>query len=107
MSAEQVTMSRNRGKLRESQRICKDGGEASPSTMVDVIELAREDVEAKHTDATRTSRHTDLETDLVKVLAARETLSVRMAAAEGRVDLLQTCLVEVSLTLEKETDESS
>lgn len=44
VTANEVTTSGIRGKLREVQRVCEDGSAAIPTTIVELIELARENV---------------------------------------------------------------
>lgn len=74
-TAEKVATSGTRGKFREVQRFCEDGGDSVPSKNVDVIELACEDVEMKCKIAKLSSRQTDLEAKLVEISAARRTMS--------------------------------
>lgn len=74
-----------RSKLREVHPVCKDGGKAVPTTIVKVIELAREGIEVKRRNATKSSRQTDLEAKQVEIRAARCTVSVLISAAEKQV----------------------
>lgn len=46
VTAEEVAITGIRGKLGEVQRVCKEGGEAVPTTIIDVINLAREGIKA-------------------------------------------------------------
>lgn len=46
-TAEEVATSHIRSKLREVRRFCDEVGGAVPTTIVNVIKLAREDVETK------------------------------------------------------------
>lgn len=52
VSAKEVASSGMRGKLQEVQCVCENSGEAVPTTIVEVVELARVGVEAKRKNAT-------------------------------------------------------
>lgn len=47
VTAKEVGSSILRAKLQEVQRVCENGGEVVPTTVVELAELAREGVEAK------------------------------------------------------------
>lgn len=51
VTAEEAATSGIRNKLREVQRVCDDSGEAVPTTIVEVVELAREGINAKRKNA--------------------------------------------------------
>lgn len=59
VAAKKVTTCGIHGKLRELQRICEDGGETVPTTIVDLIELDREGIKSKRKITTMTSRQTE------------------------------------------------
>lgn len=77
-----------------------------PTTVVDVIELARDGIEAKRKNATMLSRQTDIEAKLVEITTSRCTMSGQTSAAEKRVKWLKLLLVETQLSPEKQTNES-
>lgn len=55
-TAEEVALYCFRGKLREVQCVCKNVVEAVPTTIVEVLELARPDVDAMRKNATLSKR---------------------------------------------------
>lgn len=67
-----------RGMLREVQRACEDGGEALSSTVVDVIEPAREDTEIIPKNATLSHQNTDMGAELVEILTDGTGCAVRL-----------------------------
>lgn len=77
------------GKLRELQRICEDGGELVPTTIVDVTDLSREGVEVKRKNATVPRQLTNLDAELVEVRAAGRTIRSQVTAAEDWIRTLK------------------
>lgn len=55
-------------KLREVQCVFEEGGEAVPTTTVDIVELAPEDIEMKRKNATMPDTQTDSNAQLVELL---------------------------------------
>lgn len=92
MTTEEMALIDIRDKLREVQRICENGGEAAPTTFVDVIELARESFEMKQKNATANSRQTSLEARLVEIRAAGHTMRGQITATEDRIKTLKALL---------------
>lgn len=65
--AEEVATRGICGKLREAPRVCEVSGEAVLTTIVNIIKLARENIEMKRKIATLSGQQTDLEAELVKI----------------------------------------
>lgn len=59
--AKKVATSGIPGKLPEAQRVYENGGDAAPTKIFEVNEIAREGIEASRKNATMSSRQTDLE----------------------------------------------
>lgn len=107
MNAEKVATSGIRGKLQNVQRVCEDGGEAVSSTIIDVIELAFEDIEVKRKIATMSGRQMFLEAGLVEIRAAGRTMRSQMAAAEDWIKNPKAQLTDAHMALEKLIDRSA
>lgn len=107
VAAEGVATSGIRGNLREVHRVCESGGKAVPMSIVEVIGLAQEGVEAKRENATMSIRQTNLKAELVKIRTALRTMSNQIPAALERLKYLKGRLVETRLAFEKLTDETS
>lgn len=84
---EEVAACDIRKKLREERRVCNDESAAVPTTIVDVNELAREDIEMIRKNATTVSQQTKLETKLVKIWAADPTIHRQFMTEEYRIKL--------------------
>lgn len=106
MAAEIVAPSRIRRKLREVQRVCEGGSNVVPTTIADIIELAREVIEITLKNATFSSLQTDSEAKLVGVWAAGSTMRSLVTAAKGQVETLKRQLSDALVALDKPTDES-
>lgn len=106
-TAEEVATTSIRGRLREVQRICEEGGEAVPTTFVDVTELAREDNKVKGKNATTSDRQRDSRTQLVETSAARRTIIGQVTAVKNRIKALKAQQTDAHLAPENLTDELS
>lgn len=49
-----------RGRLQEAQRVCEDGDEAAPTTIVEVMEIACASIEMKRKNAMFFDRYMDM-----------------------------------------------
>lgn len=71
--AEEVALSGLQARLREMQRVREDGNETVPTTIIKVVELAREDIEAKRKNAKLSNRDTDENAKLGEARAVKGT----------------------------------
>lgn len=76
-------------KLREVQRACNEDGEAVPTTFVDVINLAREGIKARHKNAALSNRQTDWEAQLLDTLAVGRTMCGQITAAKNCIKAVE------------------
>lgn len=106
LAAEEVAASDVCGKLREGQCISENGGDAVPTTLVDVVELVREGIETNRKNTTLSSRQTDLEAKLVEIRAAGHTMRAQNTAGHGRIKAPETQLTNALFALERLPDES-
>lgn len=60
ITGKETTSSIFGGKFRVVQRICQVGGDAVPTTVVEVVELAREGAEAKRKNETLSEQNTNI-----------------------------------------------
>lgn len=107
VTAKEVTTSGICGELGEVQRICEDGDEAVPTTIVIVIKLVREGIKVERKIATMPSQQTDLECELVETRAAERTIRRHCSTAIERVTTLKAQLFNAQMALEKLAIESS
>lgn len=77
-----------------------------PKTTFEVVELAREGIEAECKNATLSERGTDMEPELVKTPYVRGTMREKLAKAERRIKALKPQLNEALSALEKLARES-
>lgn len=99
VTAEENSSSGLRGSSREAQHVCEDGGEAASLTSVQVVELAREGVEAKRKNTTLSKRDMGIEAKSVDTGAAKITIREQVAGAERRIAPLKTYLADAQLAL--------
>lgn len=85
------------------QRVCEEGGEAVPKTIVKEVALAREGVGAKAENETLFYRSTDMKAKLVEARFAKSTMREHLAWTERRITTLTTQLKKSQLALEKLT----
>lgn len=69
--------------------------------MVEVVKLARENIEMKRKNATMSSRQTYLKAKLVETRAAGRTMPSQIMAAKAQIKLLNTKLGNAQLPFEK------
>lgn len=107
VTAEELSTSGIRVKLRAVQRGCEDRGEFVPTTAVCAVEMACEGIEMKCKNATMSSLQTDIETKLVEIRAARRTMCSQTRATESLIKPLKTHLSDTQLALAKLANESA
>lgn len=107
VSVDEAAAAGARGKLRELQRICKNGGEAVPTTVVEVIELARDVVGTKRDCAAWVRTHSGILEELDSSQAAerlgrkdRETSNAQLTTLRARLVVVLASLEKVEKVLE-------
>lgn len=89
------------------QLVCEDNSKAMPSTIVRVVELAREGGEAKPKNARLSERNTDMGSKLVEARAINSMMDEQLAGAKCHISTLETQLNESHLSLNKLASELS
>lgn len=107
MTVEEVATSGILGKLRGAQHACEKGGEAMPTTIFDVDELARESIKIKRKNAALTDQDTDMDAESVKTGTAGSKMSGQIIVTEDRVRALKMQLADAQLALKKMAYEPS
>lgn len=101
VAAEIVASSGLRGKLLEVQRICEDGDEAVPTTILEVVELACDGIKMKHKSVALTDQNMDLEAELLEARAVGGTMFGQLARSKLQRTALQMQLADAHSALEK------
>lgn len=83
-----------RGNLQDVQRVREDGGDTASTTIIKVMELAREGVEQKRRNETLPDRNTDMETKIVESCAAGSRMRGQLEALERQITALKTQLTD-------------
>lgn len=96
VTVEEVASSSFDEKLQEVQRVCKSGGEAASATIVEVVKLARDNVETKRKNAMLFERNTNMEAKLVGARAGKDKMREQNARTERRITILKLSWVEPS-----------
>lgn len=84
-TAEKVASSGFRGKLREVQCLFEDCREDAHRTVVDVVEITREGIEARRKNAVLFVRNKDMNAKLVESQAVKSTVHWKLAEEERQV----------------------
>lgn len=92
VTAKEVATSDTRTEVQDVQRVCEDGGEAVPTTIVEATVLARECVEARRKNATLSGQITNTEAKLVTARTAKSTMREQLAEANCRITVLKAHL---------------
>lgn len=100
ISVDEVAGSGLRGKLREVQRICEEGGEVVPATVVDVVNLARKVVETKRENVAFVE-------DRTKALAKVEELQGTVCSLQKELDTTNTRVNALETRLAQSTESVS
>lgn len=106
-TAEKVDTSGIPGKLQEVQHVCEGVGDAVPTTIVNVAELARMCIEIKRKNTTMYSRQTYLEAGLAEIRSSGRTMRSHIKTVEGRIKTLKTSLSNARVAIAKLTNESA
>lgn len=101
VAAKEVASSGLNGKLRAVLRVSENGGEAVPTTIVEVIELGCGGVKMKRKNTALSDQNTDMERELVKACAVEGIIRRQLAEAERRTTALKTQSADPKLELEK------
>lgn len=83
VTAEEEATNDIHGKFREVWRVCEDGDDAAPTTIVVVIELAREGTKIKRKIATMSNSKTDSKVKLVETRGTEGTIRGQFTAGGG------------------------
>lgn len=82
------------GSMRYVSCVCKEAGEALPTTFANVFGLARDGSELIHKNATMSVRRTDSGAQLEKLMAFGHTMRGPIPAEEDRIKALNTLLAD-------------
>lgn len=107
MSVNEVAASGVRNRLEEVQRICENGGEAVPTSAVEIIELSRDVVETKHKNAKLVDRVKDLERELEDGRSVKRLTCVNLVISATLVQTLEAKVNDADAKCAKMLDKAA